>query len=127
MATIVRETDSRGIRWALWTLCVTVWTVLLLTPHPVRAAHEVLPAEATWPVSKCLHVAAYAFLTVLSAWLGVRGDRRWLLLGFLSLHGMATEYFQTFVPERHGSWSDVGIDHIGIALGLALSWKWWRR
>ena len=58
---------------------------------------------------------------------GRAGHRRWLLVAFLSLHGMATEYVQTFVPDRYGSWTDVGIDHIGIALGLALSRKWWRR
>jgi VanZ family protein len=126
MATAVRETDSPAIRWALWALCVTAWTAVLLTTTPVHVMEEVLPPQATFPVAKAGHVAAYAFLTALSAWLGVRGGRRWLLLGFLSLHGMATEYLQTFVPERTGCWSDVGIDHLGIVLGLALSWKWWR-
>jgi VanZ family protein len=126
MATVVGETDSPGIRWALWSLCVAAWTALLVTTAPVHVMDQVLPATATFPVAKTGHVVGYAFLTVLSAWLRVRGDRRWLLLAFLSLHGMATEYVQTFVPERHGSWVDVGIDHLGIALGLMLSWKWWR-
>jgi VanZ family protein len=116
MATVTGETDSPAIRWTLWMLCVAVWTLMLVTPQPAKIMQDVLPA----------HVLSYAFLTVLAAWLRVRGDRRWLLLVFLSLHGMATEYVQTHVPGRSGSWRDVGIDHIGILLGLALSWRWWR-
>jgi VanZ family protein len=126
MATVAGRTDSPGVRWAVWALCVAAWTLVLLTTKPVHVMHEVLPERASFPVAKTGHVLAYAFLTALSGWLGVRGGRRWLLLVFLSLHGMATEYLQTFVPERTGSWTDVGIDHIGIVLGLALSWKWWR-
>ena len=126
MATVAEETDYHGMRWALWVVCVVVWTLMLVTPHPARVMHDVLPEKATWPVAKAGHISAYAFLTVLSTWLGVRGGKRWLLLAFLSLHGMATEYIQTFVPGRTGCWEDVGIDHLGILLGLALSWKWWR-
>jgi VanZ family protein len=127
MATVVGETDSPRIRWALWTLCVAGWTALLVTTAPARVIREVVPSQASWSVHKIGHVVGYAFLTLLSAWLGVRRERRWLLLVFLSLHGMGTEFVQTFVPERYGSWTDVGIDHVGIALGLALSWRWWRR
>ena len=46
---------------------------------------------------------------------------RWLQLALLSGHGMATEFLQTFVPGRSGSLTDVAIDHLGIALGLALA------
>ena len=126
MATVNGETDSPTLRWTLWTVCVVAWTLVLVTSHPARVMHDVLPEQATFPVAKTGHVVGYAFLTILSAWLRVRGDRRWLLLVFLSLHGMGTEYAQTFNPDRHGCWADVGIDHIGIVLGLALSWKWWR-
>ncbi len=120
MATVVTETDNLGLRWALWSLCVAAWTVVLVTTQPVHVMHDVLPAQAAFPVAKTGHVVGYAFLTVLSAWLGVRRERRWLLLVFLSLHGMGTEFVQTFVPDRSGSWRDVGIDHIGILLGAAL-------
>ncbi len=126
MATVAEETNYRGLRWALWLLCVVVWTLMLVTPEPARVLGEVVPKQATYPVAKTGHISAYAFLTVLSAWVGVRGGKRWLFLVFLSLHGMATEYIQTSVPGRSGSWRDVGFDHIGIFLGLALSWKWWR-
>ena len=110
MATVAGETDSPALRWTLWTLCVVVWTLTLVTTQPAHVLREVLPAPATQPVAKSGHLVAYAFLTILSAWLHVRRDRRWLLLVFLSLHGMATEFVQTFVPDRTGSWRDVGID-----------------
>ena len=126
MATVEGETDSPAVRWTLWTLCVTAWTLVLTTSAPAHVMHDVLPAQATFPVAKTAHVLGYAFLTILSGWLHVRGDRRWFLLAFLSLHGMATEYIQTYVPDRSGSWRDVGLDHIGVVLGLVLSWKWWR-
>jgi hypothetical protein len=30
------------------------------------------------------------------------------------------------VPQRHGRLEDVGIDHVGILIGVALSWRaWW--
>jgi len=113
-------------RWVIWGGCVAVWTLALLTPQPVMLAREVLPPASEFPTSKVLHVCTYAFLTILSAWLGVQGPKRWLLVVFLSLHGGLTEYFQTFIPLRTGSLLDVGLDHLGILLGLLLSWKWWR-
>ena len=118
---------SERRRWLIWSLCVLVWTAALVTPYPVHAGRAVLPAGSHFPIAKLLHIGAYAFLTVLSAWLGVRDGRRWWLLVFLSLHGMGTEFVQQWVPERSGSVSDVLIDHVGIALGFALSWPWWLR
>jgi VanZ family protein len=112
-------------RWSIWLTFLTLWTLALLTPHPVYISKAVLPAHAQFPVAKCLHVGAYAFLTVLAGWLGVRGWRRWLLPAFLVCHAMATEYLQNFVPLRNGSWDDVGLDTVGIVIGLVLSWKWW--
>jgi VanZ family protein len=113
-------------RWVIWGICVAVWTLALVTPQPAEIAQDVLPQQAHFPISKTLHVSAYAFLTALAAWLRVRGPKRWLLVAFLSLHGFLTEYIQNFVPLRTGTWRDVGLDHLGILLGLAVSWKWWR-
>ena len=36
-----------------------------------------------------------------------------------------TEFVQLWVPERSGSLSDVLLDHVGMALGFALSWSLW--
>jgi VanZ family protein len=106
---------------------VVVWTVALLTTQPVRVAQAVLPPPVRFPTAKLLHVAAYACLVALSGWLPVPRRLRWLLIVFLSLHALGTEFFQQFVPERTASWRDVAIDHVGMALGLAASWRWWRR
>jgi hypothetical protein len=116
---------SAGKRWAVWIGALVVWTLCLVTPYPVQVGHEVLPAPATYPTAKGLHVSVYALLTVLAAWLPVARPRRWLLLAVLSLHGFATEYVQTYVPARTGCWQDVGMDHVGLLLGFLLGLRWW--
>jgi hypothetical protein len=118
---------TKGVRWLIWGGCLAVWTVALLTPFPIQAERRMLSEDAAFPTSKFLHVTGYAFLTGLSAWLGVAGRWRWALPGFLLFHGAATEYLQGFVPLRTGCWMDVGLNSAGVVLGLALTWPWWRR
>ena len=113
-------------RWLIWVVYFVLWTTALVTPQPQELGHDILPPEAHLPISKGLHVVAYALFTVLCGWVPMPRGHRWWLLLFLSLHGMGTEFIQTFVPGRNGCWTDVGIDHIGIALGLLVSWKLWR-
>jgi VanZ family protein len=115
------------LRWLIWGGFTVAWTVALLTPHPAELADAVLPPETRFPAAKSLHVAAYTVLTLLTSWLCVRRGWRWGLLAFVSLHAMGTEFFQQFVPLRHGSLQDVGIDHIGILIGVGLSWPAWMR
>jgi VanZ family protein len=116
-----------GFRWLVWLLYSAAWSVALLSPLPDTGdwSLENISLDLKFLFAKAVHVSAYALLAVLSGWLPVPRCRRWLLLVFLSGHAMATEFFQQFVPGRTGCWFDVGIDHIGIALGLALTWKWW--
>jgi VanZ family protein len=83
--------------------------------------------EYSFSISKTLHVSAYALFAVLSAALPVSARRRWLLIVVMSAHAFLTEFGQVFVEDRHPSLRDVGIDHLGMLLGMALSWKWWRR
>lgn len=116
-----RKLLVRGLGWCV---CIGAWTAALLTSAPVEVGKEVAPAEVYFPASKLLHVGAYAFLTVFISWLPLR-RWRWLLLAVLSLHAAGTEYFQQFVPGRTGKASDVLIDHVGLLLGLALTWKHW--
>jgi VanZ family protein len=113
-----------GGLWAAWLVMLGIWTFALVTPYPVQVEHEVLPAEAGYPSAKLLHVGAYTFLTAFTALLPLRGFRRWLPVLVISLHGFGTEYWQTFVPLRTGCWADVGIDHVGILLGLLLTLRW---
>jgi VanZ family protein len=116
-----RKLIVRGLGWVL---CVGLWTFALLTIYPVQVSAAILPSTLQFPSAKFLHVSVYAFLTVYLSWLPwPRG--RWLLLAFLSLHAAGTEFFQQFVPGRHGMASDVLIDHAGLLLGFAMTWKSW--
>ena len=114
-----------GWLWTVWLVFLGIWTLALVTPYPVQIEQKVLPHEASFPTSKLLHVTAYAFLTGFTAFLPLRGSRRWLPVLVLSLHGFGTEFCQLFVPLRTGCLTDVAIDHGGILLGLLLTLKWW--
>jgi hypothetical protein len=100
-------------------------------PVDVTTTPEV--AETAFYFGKSVHVAAYAVFTILSGWLRLPFRYRWFLLLFLSLHAFATEYIQNFVhgdfdwQARHPSFRDVGLDHLGIAIGVLCTWPWWRR
>jgi VanZ family protein len=52
---------------------------------------------------------------------------RWWLLAFLVAHAFVTEMIQQFVPLRTGSLRDACINLIGLAIGVALTWRDWRR
>jgi VanZ family protein len=115
-------TKFRALVWSVYT---AVWTTALLTPQPVQVADAILSKENSFFAFKTLHVSAYALLTILTGWLNAPSRWRRLLLCFLSVHALSTEFCQRFVPNRYPSWADVGWDHIGIVLGLILSWAWW--
>ncbi|HEY7428738.1 MAG TPA: VanZ family protein [Gemmataceae bacterium] len=116
-----RKLLVRGLGWCV---CVGVWTAALLTTYPVEIGEAVAPDGLYFPAAKTLHVCAYAFLAVYTSWLPLRRGR-WWLLAFLSLHAAGTEFGQLFIPGRVGNWIDVLIDHAGLLLGLALTWKRW--
>src|SRR5262245_61996637 len=107
-----------GARAALWLLAVAAWTAALLRPEPSAVEAATLPPDAAPFASKVLHVAAYAFLTLLSLWqLIPRPARVGLVLGLIG-HALTTEYLQQFVPPRTASWVDVGFNLVGILAGL---------
>ena len=113
-------------RWvcALYALS---WSVALIVPLPIK------PPDPSWLVpfwtfSKTVHVTAYALFAGLCAWMLVPRRYRWLLIVLLLGHAMLTEYAQYLLHDffgRTGQWSDVGLDAIGIALGSAVTVKWW--
>src|SRR5579871_3063410 len=115
-------------RWALWCVFVAVWTGLLLMP-----AGPVLGLLTRWEfieahkylLAKSLHVAAYAVMTILTGSLQFPARIRWLPIFFLMAHATLTEILQLRIEGRTGTLYDVGYDEFGIALGIALSWKWW--
>jgi VanZ family protein len=112
-----------GWLWAVWVLYLVVWTAALLRPEPARVNTEVLPEQAQFPAAKALHVGSYALLAALACWLPLRPGRRWLLFAALSLHAFGTEFLQRFVELRTGSLTDVGLDHVGLAVGLFVGWR----
>jgi hypothetical protein len=107
---------------ALFLVGLAVWTWKLLEPNPVP--ESVFRFVSLWDflpllASKILHVLGYAVLTAL-AWVAAPPGRwRWAVVGFLLLHGVASEVLQHVLPfNRTGKVSDVLIDWAGIALGI---------
>jgi VanZ family protein len=113
------------LRWLLWLTFIAAWTTALLLPNPTSTLTLGSVQTAPRGVGKVIHVLAYAILTILAGWLHVPARFRWLGLFFIMAHAPATELLQDFVPPRTGRLGDVGLDHLGVAIGLVLSWKWW--
>jgi hypothetical protein len=119
-------------RWAVWIAFTLLWSTALLVPDPIAFLRKHAPSgvgfsdDLTFWMAKTLHVTAYAAAAILTGWLRAPSPWRWLLLIFWFLHADATELGQLLVPGRHGSLRDVTLDHFGLILGLALSWRWWR-
>jgi VanZ family protein len=110
--------DRKILPWAVWLIALTVWTIALVSPDPVRK--RIVPEEAAFSLAKLLHVSAYAFLTVLLAWLPVSTRMRYRMAIGLVGHGALTEFLQTFVEGRTGSIRDVLFDALGVGIGLLL-------
>jgi VanZ family protein len=113
------------LRWAVWAAFGVAWSAALLTTFPVSARDAVLPTAVGFSAGKLLHVGGYAAFAALTALLPVSRPWRWLLLAFVSLHAFGSEFLQQFV-DRTPSLLDVGLDHAGIALGVAVTWPRWR-
>jgi VanZ family protein len=104
---------------AAFLVFLALWTYELLAENPVpEAVSRAIPDEWKFWLAKGLHVAGYAFLTVLAALLPVPRWCFWAVIAGLLLHGVGTEVGQTYVSGRHGSFRDVLLDWAGIACGL---------
>ena len=100
-------------------LLLLLWTWELLAENPVpESVSRAIPNEWKVWLAKSLHVGAYAFLTVLAGLLPVGRKYFWGAIVLLLLHGIGSEIGQTFVDGRHGSIRDVGLDWVGVVLGL---------
>jgi VanZ family protein len=103
---------------------LTLWTYELLAENPVpESVSRAIPDEWKFWLAKGLHVAGYAFLTVLAGSLPVPRVYFWLVVAFLVLHGIGTEVGQRYVAGRHGSIRDVLLDWVGVGLGLLALWS----
>jgi VanZ family protein len=119
-------------RWTIWTIFVVGWTIALEVPVPGRDTTIHGDAPLTWRaiIAKSTHVLAYAVLTVLSARLPLEARHRAMVMFFLMGHATATEGLQVLLQpycHRGGTLADVGLDQLGIAIGVLISWKWWTR
>lgn len=119
------QKPSPALRWLVWLAFFVAWTVALLVPIPDTPMPVGDGPDLKWLIGKPLHVSAYAFLTILATWLPLQSRRRLLMPLVLLVHAGATEFLQNFV-ERTGSVRDVLLDWLGIALGLVITWRWWR-
>jgi VanZ family protein len=112
---------GRLLPFVLFLFFLSLWTFELLAENPVPdSVSRAIPDEWKFWLAKGLHVAAYAFLTVLAGQLPVPRVYFWLVVMLLVLHGIATEVGQTYVAGRHGSLRDVLLDWSGVGIGLLL-------
>lgn len=114
-----------------WGPVVTWMAAIFLMSHQPK---EAIPVYGVWDwlVKKGAHFMAYALLAGL-AWRARRkeeheaGKRPYLLPLTLSLlYALSDEAHQSFVPGRHPSLVDVGIDLLGAITTLGLLWGWAR-
>ena len=115
------------IHFGIFCFFFSAWSIALLAPVPRESAATILGGQQGVTIfGKTLHVLAYIFLTVLGGSLPWQRLPRLVLLVVLFGHAAATEYLQQFF-ERGSSLRDVGLDSLGIVLGLFSGWRWWRQ
>ena len=110
---------SPRLRWLLLLLAAAI-TFLALVPAPPRQL------DLGW--DKLNHLAAFAALGLCAmfGWRNSRAARFSVLLALLAFGG-AIELVQLRIPNRSGTWTDLGADAIGIGLGALLALLWLRR
>src|SRR5437879_2209202 len=118
-----------GRRWWIWNVYVLAWTVGLLMPME-EGTHwrwEDLEFDRKFFFAKGLHLSAYAVLAGLTGWLRAPLRYRFVLMFFLMFHAMLTEVLQFSIKAigRSGDLLDGAVDHVGVAIGMLATWRWW--
>lgn len=109
-----------ALPFVIFVFFLGLWTWELLAEKPVPdSVMRLIPVEWRFWLAKGLHVFGYAFLTVLASTLPVSRKFFWGVIAMLVVHGIATEYGQSFVSTRTGSFRDVMLDWAGVVLGIA--------
>ena len=112
----------------IWTVCTFTWTLLLFVPVPAGDPWMIgeISFNVKFFISKTAHLCA-SFLTMFAGWLSAPMRYRFVLILFLMAHATLTELLQHAfaVLGRSGSLTDVAIDHLGIVIGVGLTWRWW--
>jgi VanZ family protein len=101
-------------RW----LAVLVWAAVIFGFSSIPSLSTHL---GTWDLilRKAAHLTEYAILAVLIR--RAAGSSAWAF-GLAVAYAASDEFHQTFVRGRHGSPIDVGIDAIGVTIGL-MAWR----
>jgi VanZ family protein len=108
-----------ALPFGLFLFFLGLWTYEVLAENPVpESVMRLIPTGWRFWLAKGLHVAAYAVLTLLAAWLPIPRWVFWLVVAGLLLHGIGTEFGQTFTANRSGSLRDVVLDWVGVGAGL---------
>ena len=117
------------------------YMALLLIAASVPGDGQVTPDQrhALWflqllapGIQNLLHIPAYGLLAFFWRWT-LRGYVRdlsaatVLAFGLAAGFGLFQEWFQTMVPGRYASFSDVAFNTIGAAMGVWVYHRWFRR
>lgn len=113
-------------RIAALAILVTLFIVYISSlPGRLFWGHESLTEQIIYNFS---HIPEYALLTLLwlKAFTGTRFKERHVIVnGFvlagLALFAISDEIHQSFVPGRSASFVDLGLDCLGILLGLSVN------
>jgi VanZ family protein len=99
-------------------LPVLIWAAVIFTFSSIPSLSTHL---GTWDLvlRKAAHMTEYAILAALLR--RATGSSVWAS-GLAVAYAATDEFHQTFVRGRHGSPIDVGIDAIGVAIGL-MTWR----
>lgn len=102
-------------RWLPLLICMAV--IFWFSDQPKDAIMDF----GTWDllIKKGAHMLGYAGLAVAAY---IATGRYWLAWLIAVLYAMSDEFHQTFVPGRTGTPTDVLIDALGAAVGLAVLW-----
>ena len=109
--------------------CVPPWlwmgVIFWLSSQPTLPS-----APEAWQdllLKKGAHMIVYGVLAILwyRCYPGNTGSKSWMYTawGLTVLYAFTDEYHQSFVPGRHATLRDVGVDAIGAALALYLRWR----
>ena len=117
-----------GYRWALTLAFVAFVVGLSVTPGVERPDDNLfswLFANTAPLAQKVLHVVTYAVLGALWMWtlagIASRPARIALSLSLALVIGIALEWYQTTVPGRYGSITDILLNSLGAALGIVIA------
>jgi VanZ family protein len=124
------DTEERSVcvKVVMSWFMVIVWMGMIFALSSVPSLASPLAPTYDFILRKLAHLTVYAVLTVLlcrAFRLHVASPTyAWLLAGLVAVvYASSDEWHQLFVPGRHGSLRDVGIDAVGIAGAYALMSK----